>query len=205
MTTAPNLPRIITTTAICALLLTGCAPGSDDSAKDPSATAHQSTNPAPGEGTFTTADQADRTDADSTAETAALMLHSWDTTTDSTETAAAVRTKPLMSPEWAKNQIEPQRNVSQAEWIEPGKHSAYSAPVLTDAGGDAAAHDYGPNRAERHYEVTWTWTGRDGTTLPADSTREVVVFLERNGKTWEVVGHDSNPITGQNPIDSDQR
>jgi hypothetical protein len=53
----------------------------------------------PGDGTFPRVQDVDRTDVDSTARAAAIMLHSWDTAVDRTETAAAIRTKPLMSDE----------------------------------------------------------------------------------------------------------
>ena len=53
-----------------------------------------------GGNTFTSPEDADRSDVDSTARVAALMLHSWDTTVDRTETAAAVRAAPESPTFW---------------------------------------------------------------------------------------------------------
>lgn len=201
--TTHRLPTILLSTGLCAVFITGCGSASEREPAEPTPTpsASASAEHTPGDGTFLTPMDANRNDADSTAETAALMLHSWDTTTDTTETAAAVRAKPLMSEEWAAQQIEPERNVSQAEWLEPAKHEAYSDPILTPGQGDAAAHDYGPDRAERRYQVTWTWQGRDDSTMPSSTSRSVVVFLERHDGKWEVVGHDTTVIPGQSKIE----
>jgi len=68
----------------------------------------------------------DRSDVDATAEAAAMLLHSWDTTTDATQTAAAIRAKSLMSKEWAGKQVEPERNGAQGDWLEPSQHQAFS-------------------------------------------------------------------------------
>lgn len=189
----------VTSTALCAALITGCTGQQEQAAPEPSAS--ETTPQTPGDGNFASPEDADRSDVDSTAETAALMLHSWDTALDTTETAAAIRAKPLMSDEWAAAQVEPERNSSQGEWLEPGKVEAYSQPTLMEGAGDAAAHDYGPDRAERRYEVTWTWQGRDGSTIPSNATREVVIYLERHDGTWEVVGHHTSHVPGQSQIE----
>ena len=141
-----------------------------------------------GNGTFTTPDGADRTDVESTAEVAALMLHSWDTTTDTTQTAAAIRAIPLMSNEWATNQVEPERNGAQGEWLEPAEHEAYSAPSIVPAPGDVS-EDVAEDKAIRAYDVTWRWISRDETELPTTGRQIVTIYLEKHDGRWDVVGH----------------
>ena len=131
-------PHLITALALCALPLVGCSaePTQETSQSSSAAPSTTSAGPAtptstpvpevPGDGTFPAIADVDRTDVDSTARATAVLLHSWDTALDRTETAAAIRAKPLMSDEWAANQIEPQRNSSQGDWLEPSEHRAYS-------------------------------------------------------------------------------
>src|SRR5699024_2226077 len=132
--------RLITALALCLLPLTACGPEGAQQASEQtttSATAAPSpTELTPGQGSFPDPTMVDRCPVEATAETCALMLHSWDTATDRTQTAAAIRTKPLMSQEWADHQIEPERNGNQAAWLEPAQHKAYSAPSLVPAVGD---------------------------------------------------------------------
>lgn len=142
----------------------------------------------PGDGTFIEASDADRTDADSTAEIAALMLHSWDTTTDRTQTAAAVRATPLMSEDWAAHQVEPERNAAQGAWLEPAQHQAYSSPSIVPAPGDVSG-DVAEDNTIRAYEVSWRWESRDGEELPTTGQRIVTIYLEKHDERWYVVGH----------------
>ncbi|OUM44682.1 hypothetical protein [Arthrobacter sedimenti] len=151
-----------------------------------------------GGNTFASPEDADRSDIDSTARVAALMLHSWDTTVDRTETAAAVRTIPLMSEEWAANQVEPERNASNGEWLEPAEHAAYSVPRAVPAIGDAA-QDVDTDRAIRVLDVTWRWVARDETPLEGTGHRQVTVYLEKTEDQWDVVGHQTRDMTASMP------
>ncbi|MBG6218732.1 hypothetical protein IWX75_003219 [Arthrobacter sp. CAN_A6] len=141
-----------------------------------------------GNGTFAQPEDADRSDVESTAEVAALMLHSWDTTTDKTQTAAAIRAIPLMSNEWATNQIEPERNANQGAWLEPSQHQAYSAPSVVAAPGDVS-QDVAADKAIRAYDVSWRWISRDGEELTASGRQIVTIYLEQHDDRWDVVGH----------------
>lgn len=194
------------TVALCACLiaLTSCAPdapASEDVApiSAPTTIYEGSYTSAPAEdilggNTFTWPEAADRSDVDSTAKAAALMLHSWDTTVDRTETAAAVRAKPLMSEAWAANQIEPERNASNGEWLEPSAHDAYSVPRAVPAIGDAA-QDVAPDKAIRVFDVTWRWVARDETPLQGTGHRQVTLYLEKTADRWDIVGHQSRDMT----------
>ncbi|MCM3487133.1 hypothetical protein [Kocuria rosea] len=135
----------------------------------------------------------DRTDVDSTARAAALLLHSWDTAVDRTETAAAIRAKPLMSDEWAAHQVEPERNSSQGAWLEPASHGAYSRAQAVPAIGDVT-RDVADDKAVRAYKVTWRWASRDGEPAEGTGTRHVTIYLEKNSGAWEVVGHQSHDL-----------
>ncbi|MHA7145412.1 hypothetical protein ACX80U_11915 [Arthrobacter sp. TmT3-37] len=201
-------PYRATALAVSMIALTSCAiaaPASEDAApiSTPAEVYEGSYTSTPAEeilggNTFASPEDADRSDVDSTARVAALMLHSWDTTVDRTETAAAVRAIPLMSEEWAANQVEPERNASNGEWLEPAEHGAYSVPRAVPAIGDAA-QDVAPDKAIRVLDVTWRWVARDERPLEAGGHRQVTVYLEKTDSRWDVVGHQTRDMTAAMP------
>ncbi|WP_458117312.1 hypothetical protein [Arthrobacter sp. D2-10] len=186
----------LTAAATCIILpltLTACGPGEDragvaSETLSPVTSEAATTQPTPGDGSFVQPSDADRTDADSTAEVAALMLHSWDTTTDRTQTAAAVRTKALMSEDWATQQVEPERNAAQGAWLEPAEHQAYSSPSIVPAPGDVS-QDVAEDKAIRAYNVSWRWESRNGEELASTGQRIVTIYLEEHNERWYVAGH----------------
>lgn len=186
---------------LCAgLTLTGCGPsptGTEPAGSGSTVQTSPTPSPSPsptkntvtvGEGTFVTPADADRSEADSTAETAALMLHSWDTRFDRTQTAAAIRARPLMSEGWAAKQVEPERNGNQGAWLKPSDHGAYSAPTIIPAATDVT-HNVSETKAVRVYEVSWEWVSRGGYDLSGTGQSTVTIYLERHDGRWEVVGH----------------
>lgn len=192
-------PLSAATLSAALLILTACgtnAPGAEPvspiSVPSPGVTEGRSAASAepviPGDGSFPSPGSADRTSADSTAELAARIMHSWDTELDHTETAAAIRAKPLMSAEWAANQVEPERNSNQAAWLNPSSHSAYSVPRVTKATGDVAK-DIADDKAIRSYDVTWSWISRDGVKLTDTGSSQVTLYLEKHSGEWQIVGH----------------
>lgn len=196
MTTRPL--HLAAALVLCLMPLAACSTdgaeqASQQSSTSPSSTPSELNTPMLGEGTFATPEDADRTSADSTAETAALMLHSWDTTTDRTQTAAAIRAKPLMSEEWAAQQVEPERNGNQAAWLQPAEHQAYSSPSIVPAVGDVS-RDVAEDKAIRAYDVTWRWTSRNGEEVDVTGRRHLTLYLEKHDKQWEVVGHQSSEL-----------
>ena len=189
--------RLIPALTLCLLPLTACGTDAAQQTGEQT-TAPATATPSPteltvGEGTFPDPDTVDRADVEATAETAALMLHSWDTATDRTQTAAAIRTKPLMSEDWAANQVEPERNGNQAAWLEPAEHQAYSAPSLVPAVGDVS-RDVADDKAIRAYDLTWRWISRDDHQIEATGQRQVVIYLEKHNGQWDVVGHQSHDL-----------
>ena len=197
-----HYPHLITALALCALPVAACStsPAQEastySSAAAPASSATPSSIPTPevpGDGTFPAVEDVDRTDVDSTARAAALLLHSWDTALDRTETAAAIRTKPLMSDEWAAQQVEPERNSSQGAWLGPSEHGAYSRAQAVPAIGDTT-RDVGQDKAVRAYKVTWRWASRDGEPAEGTGTRHMTIYLEKHSGAWEVVGHQSHDL-----------
>lgn len=184
--------RLAAALLMCVLPLAAC--GSSNEAQQ---VFHESTaSPTArqlGEGTFATADNADRTDVDSTAEVTALMLHSWDTASDRTETAAAIRTQSLMSADWAAHQVEPKRNAAGAPWLAAAEHQGYSAPSIVPVHGDVN-QDVAPDKAIRAYTVEWAWTARGKTTIHETGRQQVILYLEEHDGQWEVVGHQLRDI-----------
>ncbi|OLT05921.1 hypothetical protein BJF77_16225 [Kocuria sp. CNJ-770] len=191
-----HYPHLITALALCALPLAACStsPAQETSASSSAAAPTSSATPSsiptpevPGDGTFPRIQDVDRTDVDSNARAAALLLHSWDTAVDRTETTAAIRAKPLMSDEWAAQQVEPERNSSQGAWLGPAEHGAYSRAQAVPAIGDTT-RDVADDKAVRAYKVTWRWASRDGEPAGGTGTRHVTIYLEKHSGAWEVVG-----------------
>ena len=194
-------PHLITALALCVLPLAACSTEpTQEAAQSSSVAPTTGTTPSsipapevPGDGTFPHVQDVDRTDVDSTARAAAILLHSWDTATDRTETAAAIRAKPLMSDEWAAHQMEPERNSSQGAWLDPASHRAYSRAQAVPAIGDVT-RDAAEDKAIRAYKVTWRWASRDGEPAEGTGTRHVTIYLEKHSGAWDVVGHQSHDL-----------
>ena len=180
--------------ALCALPLAACGSSSSEAQQRTPEPAASPTTPQLGEGTFVSPEDADRTDVDSTAEVAALMLHSWDTTTDRTETAAAIRAKPLMSADWAANQVVPERNAAGAPWLAAAEHQGYSAPNIVPVQGDVN-QNVAPDKAVRAYTVEWTWNTRDGASILDTGRQQITLYLEKHRGLWAVVGHQSRDMS----------
>lgn len=191
--------RLAAALLMCVLPLAACGSSNEARQVFQEATASPTARQL-GEGTFATADNADRTDVDSTAEVTALMLHSWDTASDRTETAAAIRTQSLMSPGWAAHQVEPERNAAGAPWLTAAQHESYSTPTIVPVHGDIN-QDIAPDKAIRAYTVEWAWNTRDGATIHEKDRRQVTLYLEERDGQWEVVGHQSRDIGDAQQVD----
>lgn len=129
--------------------------------------------------------------ADAVAEKAALVLVTWDTARDKTETASALRAKPLMTDELAAKTVEPERNGSQALWNQLQPLGAKSEPK--NEGQVASEHppEDTPNAVYRNYRMTWNWIGADGSTLtiPDNRARNVYLSLVKESDTWKVADY----------------
>jgi hypothetical protein len=140
------------------------------------------------EGTFATRDDECRTDVDFTAEIAVPILHSWDNATESTGNAAAIRTQPLMSEDWAAHQVEPEPNAAGAQGLTADQHQGCIAPTIVPVQVDVN-QNIAPGQAIRAYTVEWTWITRDGATIHNASRRLIMLYLEEHDSQWGIVGH----------------
>jgi hypothetical protein len=135
--------------------------------------------------------EVDRRNPDKVAAAFAELITRWDVAKDRTETAAAVRAHPLMIPELAKRTVEPQRNASQALWLELAPLGAFSEPTIGpgvpidgEEGTDTADVAY------RNFTATWTWRDADGKHLKADKRkRNVFLVLTRSNGAWSVADY----------------
>ncbi len=140
----------------------------------------------PADGTCMDPAAVDRTDPDAVAYTMASVSHCWDSMTDTTTTAGAMRGRALMSEKWAAQQVEPERNALQGQFSAAAAHQGYSVPEVSATGSDTN-QDVAADKKARGYTTKWKWKGRDGKTLPG-GREQVVYYLEKHGGQWEVVG-----------------
>lgn len=138
------------------------------------------------EGSCMDSEAVDRTDADAVGYVMASVSHCWDSMTDATTTAGAMRGRSLMSADWAAQQVEPERNALQGQFSAASEHQGYTVPTVSYTGADTN-QDVAEDKKARGYTVEWKWKGRDGKTLPG-GRQQVTYYLERHGGQWEVVG-----------------
>lgn len=183
-----RLPKTLAVIVLAvALPLTACGQGSGGKpAASESATA--TPKPAAMDVTVKQLLQVDRGHPDKVAAAFAELITRWDVAKDKTETAAAIRARPLMSPELAKRTVEPERNSSQALWLELGPLSAFSEPTIGP--GVPIDGDEGTDTedvAYRNFAATWTWRDADGKHLKADQRkRNIFLVMTRSNGAWSV-------------------
>jgi hypothetical protein len=135
--------------------------------------------------------EVDRAHPDKVATAFATLITSWDVTADRTETAAAVRGRPLMTSKLAARTVEPQRNASQALWLELGPLGAFSSPTIgpgVPIDGDEGTDT--EDTAYRNFTATWTWRDADGKHLKADQRkRNIFLVLTRANGAWSVADY----------------
>lgn len=133
----------------------------------------------------------DRVNPDQVAASFAELITTWDTTEDKTETAAAMRAKPLMIKELAEKTVEPERNSSQALWLELEPLAGISIPTVgTGVPTDAEEGTDTESIAYRNFQVTWDWENPEGKHLKEDPrTRNVFLVLTKAGSTWSVADY----------------
>jgi hypothetical protein len=116
-----RLTKIVAAVALAAFLpLAGCGQGAtaEQPSSAPSVTA--TPKPAPFDATVKHLLKVERANPDKVATAFATLITSWDVARDKTETGAAIRARPLMTPALAARTVEPERNASQALWLELG-------------------------------------------------------------------------------------
>jgi predicted small lipoprotein YifL len=181
-----------------ALPLAGCGQGGPGEQPSPAPSVTVTPRPAPFGATVKQLLEADRAHPDKVATAFATLITSWDMTADRTETAAAVRARPLMTPKLAARTVEPQRNASQALWLELGPLGAFSAPTIgpgVPIDGDEGTDT--EDTAYRNFTATWTWHDANGKHLKADERkRNIFLVLTRNKGTWSVADYVTEDLPG---------
>ncbi|AOY74431.1 hypothetical protein ARZXY2_4932 (plasmid) [Arthrobacter sp. ZXY-2] len=185
-----RLPKTLAVIALAmALPLAGCGQSGQPSA--PSPTVAATPKPASMDVTVKQLLEVDRRNPDKVAAAFAELITRWDVAKDRTETAAAVRAHPLMIPELAKRTVEPQRNASQALWLELAPLDAFSEPTIgpgvpIDGEEGTDTEDV----AYRNLTAAWTWRDADGKHLKADKRkRNIFLVLTRSNGAWSVADY----------------
>lgn len=186
-----RLPKTLAVIVLAvALPLAGCGQGSGQEPA-PSPTATATPKPAAMDVTVKQLLDVDRAHPDKVAAAFAELITRWDVAKDRTETAAAVRAHPLMIPDLAKRTVEPQRNASQALWLELAPLGAFSEPTIgpgvpVDAEEGTDTEDV----AYRNFTATWTWRDADGKHLKTDERkRNIFLVLTRSNGAWSVADY----------------
>lgn len=186
-----SLPKTLAAIVLAAALpLAGCAQaGTEQTAASPSSTA--APKPAAMDVTVKKLLEVDRAHPDKVAAAFAEIITRWDVANDRTETAAAVRAQPLMILELATRTVEPERNASQALWLELAPLDAFSEPAIgpgvpVDGEEGTDTEDV----AYRNLTATWTWRDANGKHLKADQRkRNIFLVLTKSNGVWSVADY----------------
>lgn len=187
-----RLTKTFAAVALASMLpLSGCGQGTTDGQPAPTPSVSATPKPVPFDATVKHLLEVDRANPDKAATAFAALITSWDVANDRTETAAAVRARPLMTPALAARTVEPQRNASQALWLELAPLGAFSepsigpgVPVDGDEGTDTETTAY------RNFTATWTWRDADGKHLKTDQRkRNIFLVLTRSNGAWSVADY----------------
>jgi hypothetical protein len=182
-----RLTKMLAAAVLAATLpLAGCGQTGAGEQPSPAPAVTETRKPAAFDTTVKQLLEVDRANPDKVATAFSTLITSWDVAKDKTETAAAVRARPLMTPALAARTVEPQRNASQALWLELGPLGAFSAPTIGpgvpvdgDEGTDTETTAY------RNFTATWTWRDADGKHLKGDERkRNIFLGLTRTNGAW---------------------
>lgn len=173
------------------------ATANPSSSPSPTSTASATPSPEPVITTnvqFLDPEKVDRSSAEGVARAAVQMIATWDPAHDKTETAGAVRAKPLFTDELAQRTVEPERPATGSSWRQAAEAGAWSAPTLTkkpnthghysSAGPDTHEHE----GEEFTFTVNWVWVvSATGERVPDPERREYrVLSVEEQPGVWSV-------------------
>jgi hypothetical protein len=187
-----RLTKMLAAVVLAVVLpLAGCGQGTTRKQPAPAPSVTATPKPAPFEATVKHLLAVERANPDKVATAFATLITSWDVANDRTETAAAVRARPLMTPALAARTVEPQRNASQALWLELEPLVAFSAPLIgpgVPVDGDEGTDT--EKTAYRNFTATWTWRDADGKHLKADQRkRNIFLVLTMANGEWSVADY----------------
>lgn len=175
--------------ALVLLCATGCSDASEPEPVTTSATTSASTTRDLADGSCPTARNVDRSDASATARAYASIGHCWDSTLDENTMTGVLRAKDLMSVSWYDQQKKGSaaRNTLQAQFGKAAKHEGYSVPEAAPTAGDVD-RDVAADKAVRGITTSWHWKTRDGSTDIPGGRDQQIIYLEKHGGQWLVVG-----------------
>jgi len=137
----------------------------------------------------------DRSDPTAVAQAFAKLVVTWSVDEDRTETAAAVRAKPLMTEELAARIVEPERNASQGLWVQLASQHAVSVPKAGAPGPSEAMPADTVTTVYRSHRMTWHWETPEGTRLRVGETaRNVHMALTQTNGRWSVAGYTTEDL-----------
>lgn len=174
---------------VCAV---GCSESPEPSPAETSPSAAVSTAHTADGGECPRSGDADRTDASSTAYYYVAISHCWDSVRDKNTAAGVLRAKELMSVSWYEQQKEGAgtRNTLQAQFGKAAKHESYSVPKVSRTVGDVD-EDVAADKAVRGLTTEWSWLARDGSEKMPGGRDQQVIYLEKQGGQWMVVGSET--------------
>jgi hypothetical protein len=142
----------------------------------------------------------DRSSAEGVARAAVRMITTWDPAHDRTETAGAVRAKPLFTKDLADRTIEPQRPATGDSWHQAAQAGAWSSPTLTKKPN--THQHYSSESPETHegeeftFTVNWVWVVTStGERVPDPERREYrVLAVEEETGMWSIADWTYEPV-----------
>lgn len=175
--------------ALVLLCAAGCSSNSEPAPVTSSSAAATSSTRNLADGSCPTSKDADRSDPSATARYYASIGHCWDSTMDENTMAGVLRAKDLMSVSWYEQQKQGSaaRNTLQVQFGRAAKHEGYSVPEATPTGGDVD-EDVASDKAVRGITTSWRWKTRDGSEDIAGGRDQQIIYLEKHGGQWIVVG-----------------
>lgn len=184
-----EVKRSVLPIALVLLCAAGCSNAQEPEPTENKSAATASPTYQLADGSCATSMDADRSDASSTAHYYASIGHCWDTQVDENTMAGVLRAKELMSVSWYEQQKEgaSARNALQSQFVKAAEHQGYSVPEVNPSGGDVD-QDVAADKAVRGVTTSWHWKSRDGVADISGGKDQQIVYLEKHGGQWIVVG-----------------
>lgn len=175
--------------ALILLCATGCSGAPGPEPVTTSATTSASATRDLADGSCPTSKSVDRSDASATARSYARIGHCWDSTLDENTMTGVLRARDLMSVSWYDEQKKGSsaRNTLQAQFGKAAKREGYSVPDAAPTGGDVD-RNVAADKAVRGITTSWHWKTRDGSADIAGGRDQQIIYLEKHGGQWIVVG-----------------
>lgn len=110
---------------------------------------------------------------------ALMLMTTWHTDSDATQTSADLRARGYFTQELAVTIAAPERNGASGEWF-AHPHSVSVPHVLAVEGTDSLVP------GSLAYEVTWDWVDAAGNTIPGASVRLYSLAMVNTPEGWKI-------------------